>query len=244
MARSDDDRSTPRVHLAIPNMDDEEGIPLRTFAALPKDTEERNPFSSSPVINSSTMANDINIATRFFPPMSASNYQALQRIPKQRPSAPSIRRKPLPPNSPFSPPSSPRTSLVLPPPLYIATTPPLIPPKSPFRNPLHDRPATPQIILFPDESLHTVSLTTPSDPGEEKLGLTKAIAGDRMSYVNYEAAAEGSEASFPIRRGRCERLRGCTGRKACVVVGAMIVLFVVMVSVVVGVGVNRFLSDN
>jgi len=66
-----------------------------------------------------------------------------------------------------------------------------------------------------------------------------------MNSVNYEAGGESSsEVSSPMRRGRCERLRGYTGWNGCIVLVVLTVLVVVMVSVGAAVGVNRSMDGE
>src|SRR5271169_3303334 len=107
------------------------------------------------------------------------------------PSHTSVRRKPLPPDSPFSPPNSPRTSVI---------TSQFLQTRSP-KNPLVNPQPIAETSFIQDESIKTVSFGTSDAAQQETLGKSKVPPAD-SNYTYRPLLQLGdysrmSEASFP-----------------------------------------------
>lgn len=157
------------------------------------------------------------------------------------PSRTSIRRKPLPPDSPYSAPNSPRRSKL------ISHCPLLTSLKPSHVNP---PPPTTQTSFVQNKSIKQISLGS-SDPAEqEPLKLTSHNSEPKSPPVNsnytYRALLENeysrrtSDARFPMRSKSFES--SVRGRRGSIIF--VVVLVIVLVAVLAGIGIGKSLNNG
>ena len=169
---------------------------------------------------------------------------------------PSIPRKPLPLDSPYSPPNSPRTSMILPQSPILANA---LTPNPPLITTLHqvNVPLSPETAFIKDESLKTVSLTSTSDPPSYEAPQPPTKPAVDTSYARYTYRAlhpipEGGEIGyermtlsdddFPMRPksfGTFEKHGSLGKRMGWMIVVLVMLIIAVIVVVLAAVGLSR-----
>lgn len=168
----------------------------------------------------------------------------------------SIPRKPLPPDSPYSPPNSPRTSVILPQTTIFDNTAPantllITPPR------LNTVPISPETEFVHEDSLKTISLTSTSGPSNQDVPQppTKSLIQTQYPRYTYRALhpiPEGGEITyermtlsdddFPMRpksTGTFKANGSIGGRKGWWIMVLAILIIMTIVAVLVAVGLSR-----
>jgi hypothetical protein len=154
------------------------------------------------------------------------------------PSSTSIRRKPLPPDSPYSPPSSPRASMMISQRLQTRL------PETPLVNPLQPIVETP---FIQDESVTRVSLGISDAAQQETLDKSK-IAPSDLNYIYSPLREFGddnrmSETSFSMRPKSFET-RSRNSRRDWVILFLVILIIVLMIAILVGIGIEKSMKNG
>jgi hypothetical protein len=151
----------------------------------------------------------------------------------------SIRRKPLPPNSPYSPPNSPRINMII------------SPMSPPTPHPVDPSPPIQETSFIQNESIKTVSLGALEAAEQEPLTLASHDAEPKSPPADHFSACREneygrrmSETSFPMRPKSFDRRVVTRNRRRWIIVIVVALIIVTMASVLVGIGMGKFMNGK